>query len=373
MAGSAKTLTENLINRLSIDNPDIDVKRTVNNAKVSDHHAILPTMETVGQDISELSDGEKAILSLITVKLLCAAAKSCVYEAVTANISCEGYNFITKGKKDITPGWKDVEDKAKQALNIGKGKEKDGDKEDEKALNVSQNQTFENAACNIAERLTSPPKHYTEDTLLSAMETAGNSDYDESSDVEKKGLGTPATRANIIETLIKRGYMERQKKNLIATDKGDNLIKTVPESVKSAKLTAEWETVLQKIAKGEASERKFMSDIEDFIRNLVAEYSSAPQGSANMFSAPKETIGKCPKCGGEVCETPKAYSCTNDREKCGFIIWKSVASKAISETQIKKLLEKGKSDKIKGFKSKAGKEFEAALILKGDFTVGFEF
>lgn len=203
------------------------------------------------------------------------------------------------------------------------------------------------------------------------METAGNKEYDEDSDVEKKGLGTPATRAAIIEGLVKREYIERKKKQLIATDKGVNLIKVVPDEVKSPKMTANWETDLQSIEKGMYSPDSFMGQIENYVKQLCSNYASSAENPA--FAKKVNEIGVCPKCGKNVLETAKAYSCCGGRNGCGFIIWKTIASKNISVAQAKKLIEKKKTDLIKGFKSKAGKEFNAYIVLKEDFTTGFEF
>jgi DNA topoisomerase-3 len=317
------------------------------------------------------------------LKLLCAVAKRHVYEDVTAQIGCGGHTFTAKGKTILDHGWKHTEARVKTALQIGNVK-KDGE-ENDKTLNVTEGQAFENCGCRIAEHWTSPPKHYTEDTLLSAMETAGNANYTEGSDVEKKGLGTPATRAAIIETLIGRAYVARSKKQLLITEKGSNLIKIVPDSIKSAKLTAEWETVLQKIAKGEANAGAFMSEITEFTKNLVGNVilhpiasADAGRGATTSYAPRKNAviIGKCPQCGGTVTETPKAYSCGGGRGECKFLIWKTMSSRSITEAQVKKLLANGKSDKILKFKSKAGKEFNATLIIIKDgatVTVGFDY
>jgi DNA topoisomerase-3 len=211
------------------------------------------------------------------------------------------------------------------------------------------------------------------------METAGQRDVasmpdsvglSDNEELVKIGIGTPATRAATIETLIQRGYVVRDKKNILVTEKGANLVRIVPESVKSAKLTAEWETILHKIARGEHSADDFMAAITDFVKKLVAENSAVSSGNAGMFAPVRESIGKCPKCGGDVTENSKSYSCGS---RCGFVIWKSIAQKTITIVQAKKLLEKGKTDKIKGFKNKAGSEFAAVLCIKKDFSVGFEF
>ena len=203
------------------------------------------------------------------------------------------------------------------------------------------------------------------------METAGNNDYVEGSDVEKKGLGTPATRAGIIEKLVKGQYIVRDGRNILPTEKGINLIKVVPEEIKSPKMTADWETSLQNIEKGSASADDFMRNITDFTSNLVNTYSSVDTSTFN-FSRP--SIGICPKCGKRIVSYPKSYSCESGKDGCGFVIWKTVAGKEISQTQAEKLLSKGKTDIIKGFTAKSGKSFDAHLKLnKSTFAVEFEF
>jgi DNA topoisomerase-3 len=244
----------------------------------------------------------------------------------------------------------------------------------EKSLSVQEGQTFNNPDCTIDEKWTSPPSFYNEDTLLKSMETAGNKDYDPESDVEKKGLGTPATRAGTIEKLIKQGYIKRDGKNLTATDKGVNLIKIVPEELKSAILTVNWETDLQNIEKGKENPALFMRRIEEFVLQLIKHNSTALSEYADLFIPPaveKAVYGKCPKCGGDVVNTPKAYSCDKGKD-CGFVLWKEKSGRSITPKLAAQLLEKGKTEKVKGFKGKNG-NFEAALILKADFTVGFEF
>ena len=336
-----------------------DISRVIDNSRVSDHTAVIPTAEIAEVNIDSLPDGERKILSLIMNKLLCSTADKHEYETVSATVECGGYSFTLNNKRVIKDGWKAIERRFKGGT----------DSEKPLALNLTEGQRFNNCNGFVNEKWTSPPKHYTEDTLLQSMETAGNKDYDNDSDVEKKGIGTPATRAATIETLIKRGYVVRDKKNILVTDKGDNLIKIVPDSVKSARLTAEWETVLQKIAKGEYSADRFMSDITAFTRKLVADNSVICGESANVFVKSQEKIGKCPKCGGTVIENSKAYSCG---KKCGFVIWKTIAKKAITAEMAIQLLEHGKTDKIAGFKGKNG-DFEAMLVVKSDFTIGFKF
>ena len=351
--------------------PEPDIQRIVNNSKVSDHHALLPTDEIATADIAALPEGERSILFLISAKLVCSVASAHRYEAVKVKLNCENTVFSASGRTVISDGWKQLESSIKNRL---KGCNDNEEKEEqEKSLpELSQGQVFERVSADIPEHFTTPPKPFTEDTLLKAMETAGNKDYDEDSDVEKKGLGTPATRASIIEGLVKRGYLERKKKQLNATEKGINLIDVVPDEVKSAKMTADWESELQNIEKGNSSASDFMQNIERFTSDICKKYSSSAENKA-FRPAEKEPVGTCPKCGKEVLETAKAYSCCGGKDGCGFIIWKTIAGKNISAAQAKKLITKKKTDLIKGFKGKSGKEFNAYLILKDDFTTGFEF
>jgi DNA topoisomerase-3 len=349
-----------------------DVKRIIDGSRVQDHHAVLPTAEIAKVNFDELPDGERKILSLIISKLLCATAEKHEYEAVTATIDCGGFIFTAKGKMVINDGWRSVE-------RLFKGKA-DEDKDDfDNPLDVTDGQTFSNPACSIGEKWTSPPKHFTEDTLLSAMETAGNKDYDPNSDVEKKGLGTPATRAGIIEALIERGYIERKGKNLITTDKGKNLIKVVDERVKSPLLTVEWETALQNIEKGTERPEVFMARIEKFTLDLINNNKEPLPEYADLFprtTINKNIIGKCPRCGADVVEIPQGFPCSKGKDVCGFAIWKKQYGKqnAVNAAQAKNLLEKGKTALIKGFIStKTGKPYDAHLIFNDDYSIGMKF
>lgn len=282
-----------------------DIKRIINNKKVSDHHALLPTAQIAEKDLSALPESERNILYLISAKLICAVAEPHKYESVKAVLNCENNEFTATGRTVINDGWKKLEQRIKSLLKSGNTEEKTNTPE--KSLpELTDGQIIENVSASTAEHWTSPPKPFTEDTLLSAMETAGNKEYDEDSDVEKKGLGTPATRAAIIEGLVKREYIERKKKQLIATDKGVNLIKVVPDEVKSPKMTANWETDLQSIEKGMYSPDSFMGQIENYVKQLCSNYSSSAQNPA--FAKKVNEIGVCPKCGKNVLETAKAYS-----------------------------------------------------------------
>lgn len=344
-----------------------NVKRIANNSKVSDHTALLPTAQISQKDLSELPNGESNILSLIAAKLVCATAQPHKYEAVKADIKCGGNDFSATGKAIIENGWKEYDALIRSRLKGGE--DKDDDKDDTAALPVLAD-AYENVAASIAEHWTSPPKPYTEDTLLSAMEHAGEDNYDD--DTEKKGLGTPATRAAIIENLVKREYIERKKKQLFPTEKGINLISVVPDDVKSPKLTSDWEAALQSIEKGSTTAEEFMQSISSFVSGLCKEYGTVAENAAFTDSR-NSVIGTCPKCGKNVLDTAKAYSCCGGRDGCGFVIWKSIASKKITAKMAAELLEKKHTAEIKGFKSKAGNEFSAKLAFDENYRVVFEF
>lgn len=353
----------------TVENPDI--RRCINNSKVSDHTALLPTEKIASADLKAVSEGERNLLYLVAIRVLCAVSAPHMYESVRVSLQCADAVFTATGKTVQQDGWKGIDQLLRSKLKQQEASEQE---ESCKALpSLEQGQVIEQVAASVVQRSTHPPKPYTDDTLLAAMERAGNDDYEED-DVEKKGIGTPATRAGIIENLVDRQYIERQKKKLMPTQKGIQLIALVPEHLKSAKTTAQWDTVLQHIEQGksEMSADAFIDGIEEQIRQLLAEYGgSASEG--NPFQTERAEIGVCPKCGKAVREYPKSFSCESGKDGCGFVIWKTVCGKEISAAQAGKLLNKKKSDLLRGFKSKAGKAFNAYLVMKPDFTVGFEF
>jgi len=238
-----------------------DIPKVLNSKKVSDHHAIIPTAEIGNINLDEIPDGEKKILFLIANKLLCATSEKHIYETVTAEISCGGYSFTTKGKTVISDGWKAVENKFKAFQKC-----KDDDEEETTELTLSEGDTLE-VTSDISEHYTQPPKHFTEDTLLSAMERAGTDEITE--EVERSGLGTPATRASIIEKLTKSGFINREKKNLVVTDSGKDLISVMPDIIKSASMTAEWENSLSLMAQGKFTPQQFMADIGKLTGDII--------------------------------------------------------------------------------------------------------
>lgn len=306
-----------------------DIKRVINNKKVSDHHAIIPTAEIAKSDIETIPQAEKNILMLISNKMICGVAEKHTYEAVTITVDCKNNAFFAKGKTILQNGWKEVE---KNFIKYIKNAEKSIEQEEKVLPELSENQSFDNVTADISEHWTSPPKPYTEDTLLSAMEYAGNADYDEDLDVEKKGLGTPATRAKIIENLVKKEFVERRKKNIVSMEKGIKLIGIVPESIKSAKLTADWEMSLQKIAQGKYSDVNYMNEINEFVKKLIEDNLTIQ--SENIFTAKKTDIGSCPQCRNNIIKGKYGYYCES---KCGMNIAK-VYGKELTESQLNKLL-----------------------------------
>ena len=310
---------------------EICMNNIIKNAGVTDHHALIPTMELANADLSILSDEEQKILMMIANRLVCAVSNKYIYEAITVLINCGNHLFTAKGKKDLERGWKACDVQLKTYLHT----DREPTLDDEQQICATTGDIIHCPAVSVLQFWTSPPKHYTEDTLLSAMETAGNTDYKPDSDVEKKGLGTPATRANIIETLVRREYIERKGKNLLATEKGAALIQIIPETVKSAKLTADWEQILQGIEKGTINADSFMQDITAFVTQLVAENASVNAETSSLFQKQQTAcLGNCPKCGAKVQKGKYGYYCT---EKCGMQLAK-IYGKALTETQLQHLL-----------------------------------
>ena len=341
-------------------NPDI--KRVMNSKKVTDHHAIIPTMEIARADLAALPEPERKVLSLIANRLLCATGEKHLYETVRAEVSCGGHVFAVSGKSVTHNGWKFFEDAFKRSYKIkGNKDEENGDK---KLPKLTEGQVFDGVQTKISEHFTSAPKRFTEDSLLSAMERAGAEDMGD--DVERKGLGTPATRADIIEKLVKDGFVKREKTErssvcrLIPTEDGVKLITVLPDVVKSPKLTADWENTLTLVAKGEYSMQEFMGGIEDMVKDLVQTYHSVSDEQKAMFgSSTQEALGKCPKCGGDVVKGKFGAYCKN---KCGMNVSRAMGT-ALTDSQIKSMLA-GKKIFVKGLRGKKG-SYDAYLIPEG--------
>ena len=270
-----------------------DVSRTLDSSKVSDHHAIIPTMELAKTDPAALPESERNILTLAGARLIFAAAEPHIFEVVTAVFSCAGTEFTARGKTVLAGGWKDLERRYRATL---KGKPDPEDMEEENTLpELSEGQTFTSPTAKVTEHFTTPPKPHNEATLLSAMERAGNGDTDPNA--ERRGLGTPATRAAVIEKLVKGGFAERKGKQLIPTQNGAALISVLPDMLTSPQLTAELENNLTQIAKGAADPGEFLSGIEAMARKLVQTHAAVQEDKKGLFREEKPSIGKCPRCG----------------------------------------------------------------------------
>ena len=337
-----------------------EVGRVLNSKKVSDHHAIIPTAEFVKQGFAGLAESEYKLMNLVCSKLLCAVAAPHEYETVTAVFSCAGNEFTAKGKTALVPGWKEIDQRFHSTLKT------DGDEETE-TLNtlpeLTEGQSFR-VTSTVSEHFTSPPKAYTEDTLLSVMERAGAEDMPE--EAERKGLGTPATRAAILEKLVQMGFVQRKGKQLVPTKDGINLAVVLPESLTSPALTAEWENRLTEIAQGNADPDEFMAEIEAQVRQLVKTYSCISADKQNLFQSERVIIGKCPRCGENVYEVKKNFYCGN--RGCQFVMWKNdrffeQRKKAFTPKIAAALLKNGKA-KVKGlYSEKTGKTYDATVLL----------
>ena len=337
-----------------------EVLALVNDKEVSDHHALIPTLELEKADVPGLPVGERNILLLVCCKLLCAAAEPFVYEAVTAIFDCGGHTFTAKGKQVLSQGWRAIQEVFRSSL-----KEKPENEDAEGVLPaLTEGQVFEPVSASVTEHFTSPPKPYTEDTLLSAMENAGKEDIPE--DAERRGLGTPATRAAIIEKLVSGGFVERKGKNLIPTKAGVNLVTVLPELLTSPKLTADWEQRLNEVAKGQASPEGFMDGIEAMAAELVRKYSHISEDGQKLFQPEKETVGLCPRCSKPVYEGKKNFACSD--RACQFVMWKNdrfwtSRRKEMTRKMAADLLKKGRTS-VKGMWSeKKGSTYDAVVIL----------
>ena len=342
-----------------------DIARTLDSKNVSDHHAIIPTMELAKADLATLPESERNILTLAGARLLFAAAEPHIFDAVTAVFSCADTEFTTKGKTVLCDGWKELERRYRATLK-GKPNAED-DEENELILDVptfAEGQSFDSPAARVTAHDTQPPKPHTEASLLSAMERAGNEETDP--DAERRGLGTPATRAAIIEKLVKGGFVERKGKQLIPTKSGIELVCVLPEVLTSPQLTADWENNLTQIAKGNADPDNFMTGIETMTRELVSTYPFLSDKEKERFKEEKPVIGKCPRCGANIYEGRKNYYCAN--RDCAFTMWKN--DRFFEERKVTfspkiaaALLKDGKAKVKKLYSPKTGKTYDGTILL----------
>ncbi|WP_459811232.1 DNA topoisomerase 3 [Hominimerdicola sp. 21CYCFAH17_S] len=341
-----------------------EIARLLDSKKVSDHHAIIPTMELEKNDLQALPESERNILILAGARLLFAAAEPHTYEAVTAVFSCAEKEFTARGKTVLCAGWKDLEARFRATLKAKPDPEDEGEGLELNAPAFAEGQTFEHPAAKVTAHDTTPPKPHNEATLLSAMERAGNEDTDP--DAERRGLGTPATRAAVIEKLVSAGFVQRKGKQLLPTKDGNNLVCVLPDSLTSPQLTAQWENALTQIAKGAADPDDFMQDTYEMARVLVETYSAVLDGKKDLFKEEKPSLGKCPRCGGNVYEGKKNYYCSN--KDCGFVMWKNdrffeERKTAFTPKIAAELLKNGKAKVKKLYSPKSGKTYDGSIVL----------
>ena len=342
-----------------------DAAVVINDKKVSDHHAVIPTRNIREADLSALPVGERAILELVALRLLCAVAPPYTYAETAVTVECDGAEFTAKGRTVKQPGWRELDAAYRASM---KNAEPDKDTEDKSLPELAEGQALPVAGAAVKEGKTSPPKHFSEDTLLAAMETAGAKDMPE--DAERKGLGTPATRAGILEKLVSTGFLERKKSKktvqLIPSHDAVSLITVLPEQLQSPLLTAEWEYRLGEIERGELAPEDFMDGICAMLKELVGTYQVI-KGSEYLFTPPREVVGKCPRCGGEVAETQKGFFCQD--KSCKFAIWKNskwwaAKRKLPTKTIVAALLKDGRARVTGLYSEKSGKTYDATVVLE---------
>ena len=335
----------------------VNAAQVINDKKVSDHHAVIPTANFKENALTGLPAGERAVLELVALRLLCAVAQPHEYTETAVTLECAGHSFSAKGRTVTSPGWR----------VFTKSNEENADNAN--ALpSLEEGQSFKFTAPSIKEGKTTPPKHYTEDTLLSAMEVAGAKEMPE--DAERKGLGTPATRAAILEKLVATGFVERKKSkktvSLIPTHAGISLITVLPEQLQSPLMTAEWEHRLKEIERGEESPETFMQGIRDMVCELVKTYKTV-LGADVLFPSGRTVVGKCPRCGSDVTESKKGFFC--EKNDCRFGLWrdnKFFAAKraALTKKVAAALLADGRVKLTGLYSEKTGGTYDATAVLE---------
>ena len=337
---------------------ELQFQKILNSKKVTDHHAIIPTETLKSAELDTLPEGEKKILELASIRLAESVSAPCKYKETVAEVTCHGKPYTFKGKYISEPGWK----------SIGGIKDKDSDT-DGKVVNLDFAVGDERPISDIRIKAgkTTPPKSYTEDTLLSAMEKAGAEDTPD--ETERKGLGTPATRAGVIEKLVRIGFLERRgdkkTKYLVPTQKGETLITVIPEMIQSASMTADWEQKLLQIERDTYDADAFMLEISQMIRSLIETYETASDAEVLMHPV-YEPIGKCPCCGSDVVEKAKGFFC--DNKSCKFALWKDnrffdSLSKKLTKQVATQLLQNGKAPLKKCRSVKTGKTYDTTVVL----------
>lgn len=338
----------------------VNAAQVINSKKVTDHHAIIPTKTAASYDISSLPSGEQAILTMLAVRLICAVGTPCLYAETVVEAECAGQTFRTKGKTATDIGWRRYAGKPSEEAekNAGAGE----------LPELSEGMTLELARVDLKEGKTSPPKRFTEDLLLSAMESASSDEFP--AGVERKGIGTPATRAAIIEKLVQKGFIERRgdkkTKYLCSTDKGNALVTVVPEQIQSPSMTADWEEKLLKIEHGEYDGDAFMGEISSMVSGLVKTYE-AVKGADVLMQPERKVIGSCPACGSDVCETAKGWFCRD--KNCKFALWKEnrffqTLGKQMTEELAKQLVNQGKARLIHCYSRKSNRYYDTTVHVE---------
>ena len=339
------------------------IKRVINNAKVSDHHAILPTKEAVEKGIADLPADKKNLMRLICQQLVQATGEEYLYEQTDITVKCQEHDFKARGKIPVQMGFKEVE-KAFKQLCVKAGPVEEKEKETSIPAGYEEGMRLFPVKADKTTHYTSPPKPFNEDTLLAAMETAGNKEFD--SETEKKGLGTPATRASIIEKLVSSGYAQRKGKQILPSTEGKELVKVMPEYLKSAVMTAEWENQLLLMEKGEITDTQFMGEITSLVRKILEVCREIPEEERRRFQMEREVIGKCPVCGCDVFEGKQNFYCSN--RQCDFALWKENRFLGSMEKNLDKKMARELLDKacthVKGlYSKKKDMKFDADLLL----------
>ena len=339
------------------------IKRVINNAKVSDHHAILPTKEAVEKGIADLPADKKNLMMLICQQLVQATGEEYLYEQTDITVKCQEHDFKARGKIPVQMGFKEVE-KAFKQLCVKAGPVEEKEKETSIPAGYEEGMRLFPVKAEKTTHYTSPPKPFNEDTLLAAMETAGNKEFD--SETEKKGLGTPATRASIIEKLVSSGYAQRKGKQILPSTEGKELVKVMPEYLKSAVMTAEWENQLLLMEKGEITDTQFMGEITSLVRKILEVCREIPEEERRRFQMEREVIGKCPVCGCDVFEGKQNFYCSN--RQCDFALWKEnrflgSMEKNLDKKMARELLDKACTHVNGLYSKKKDMKFDADLLL----------
>lgn len=351
MAATVPGLVSVAAKLLDVEAPArVKTEQVCDSSKVTDHHAVVPTASAASANLATLPEGEASVLRLVCRQLLCAVSEPFTYAETTVEAECGGHTFKARGKTIIDLGWRAY----KSAPDWTPLPE------------LAEGASIRIDAATVKEGKTTPPAAYTEDTLLAAMERAGAKDAPE--DAERSGLGTPATRAATIEKLVNGGFAERVKGKLVPTDTGASLVTVLPDALRSPLLTAEWESRLKQIERGELDAETFLADIEHMVSGLVSDYTPVAEASI-LFPTGRTVVGKCPRCGGVVSEAKNGYFC--EGLDCKFGLWrdnKFLAAKRISLTRslVTELLDKGRAHLDEIYSQRMDKYYPGDLILHDD-------